>query len=122
MLKENKIYCRKPVKKPTLSPDQKARRLAFCHEHQNYDWRNIIFTDESYFETGSLRARRALGVLRRAGEAYRPQNIDRKFAQGATVMFWGAILYGKSGMYKYKLYYLLFYLYLYLNYLFITIF
>jgi len=90
------------VKKPTLNPEQKARRLAFCHHYQNYDWRNIIFTDESYFETGGLRARRARGVLRRAGEAYRPQNIDRKFAQGATVMFWGAILYGKSGMYKYK--------------------
>jgi len=45
---------------------------------------------------GNLRSRRARRVLRRAGEAYRPQNINRKFAQGATVMFWCAICYGKS--------------------------
>ena len=87
VLKENKIYRRKTIKKPTLSLDQRARRLAFCHEYQDYDWRNIIFTDESYFETGSRGAHQALGVLRRAGEAYRLQDIDGKFAQGATVMF-----------------------------------
>ena len=98
VLAENKIHRRKPTTKPTLSPAQKAARLAFCYEHRNYDWKSVIFTDESYFETGSLRRRRARGVLRRAGEAYWPQNIQRKFAQGATVMFWGAILYDRSGM------------------------
>ena len=36
-------------------------------------------------------------MLRRAGEAYRAQNIQQRFAQGATVMFWGAILSGHSG-------------------------
>jgi len=97
-LRENKIYRQKRVLKPTLCPEQKASQLAFCYLHQGRDWGEIIFTDQSYFETGSLRSRRVRGVLRWASEAYRPQNIDRKFAQGATVMFWGAILYGKSGM------------------------
>nr|AHE80945.1 putative transposase [Tuber indicum] len=98
ILAENKIHRRKPTTKPSLNAAQQAARLAFCYEHRNYDWHSVIFTDESYFETGNLRQRRARGVLRRAGEAYRPQNIQRKFAQGATVMFWGAILYGKSGI------------------------
>lgn len=87
------------MKKPILNDAQKARRLAFCYQHEGRNWQELIFTDESYFETGNLRSRRARGVLRRAGEAYEPQKIDRKFAPGATVMFWGAISYGKSGMY-----------------------
>jgi transposase len=57
----------------------------------------VIFTDDSYFETGDLRMTRAKGVLRRAGEAYIPRNINRKFGTGATIMFWGAILYDHSG-------------------------
>ena len=56
-----------------------------------------MFTDESYFETGALRRRRARGVLRRAGEAFLPRNLNRKFPKGATVMFWGAILHGHKG-------------------------
>lgn len=75
VLTENKIHQRKPTTKPTLSPAQQATHLAFCYQHRNYDWQSVIFTDESYFETGNLRRRRARGVLHRAGEAYRPQNI-----------------------------------------------
>jgi len=129
VLAENKIYRRKPTTKPTLRPAQQAARLAFCQEYREYEWRSVIFTDESYFETGSLRRHRARGVLCRAGEAYRPQNIQRKFAQGVTVMFWEAILYGKSGMIDYYYYYLhitfivycLFFLFIYYSSLFIIL-
>jgi len=96
-LQENGIHRRKAAEKPSLTPPQKAAWLAFCLQHRNTNWKEVIFTDKSYFETGALRRRRARGVLRRAGEAYLPQNLNRKFAQGATVMFWGAILYGKPG-------------------------
>ncbi|RPB02010.1 hypothetical protein L873DRAFT_1842147 [Choiromyces venosus 120613-1] len=37
------------------------------------------------------------GVLYHPGEAYLPQNLNRKFPKGATVMFWGVILYGHKG-------------------------
>lgn len=97
VLVENNINRRKATEKPTLSQKHKDARLAFCLQYRNQNWADIVFTDESYFETGALRRRRARGVLRRPGAAYLPQNINRKFAQGATVMFWGAILYGKSG-------------------------
>jgi len=97
VLADNGIHRRKPTEKPTLSPKQKASRLAFCLEYRYQNWEDVVFTDESYFETGALRRRRARGVLRRAGEAFLPRNLNRKFAQGATVMFWGAILYGYKG-------------------------
>ena len=66
-------------------------------QYRDQNWAEVVFTDESYFEMGALRRRHALGVLRRPGEAYLQQNLNQKFAQGATVMFWGGILYGKSG-------------------------
>lgn len=100
---EDGIHRRKPTEKLCLSEKQKLARLAFCLQYRYLDWREVIFTDESYFETGALRRRRAKGVLRRAGEAYLPRNINRKFASGATVMFWGAILYGHSGITPYIL-------------------
>lgn len=97
VLAENNIHRRKPTEKPAISVKQRAARLAFCLQYREQDWKQIIFTDESYFETGALRRRRARGVLRRPGEAFLPQNLNIKFAQGATVMFWGAILYGCRG-------------------------
>jgi len=96
---ENKIYRGKPVKKPILNDGQKERRLAFCYQYEGRNWQELIFTDKSYFETGNLHSRCARGVLRHAGEAYKPHNINRKFAQGAPVIIWGVFLYGKSGMY-----------------------
>ena len=98
-MSENKIHRRKPTSKPALNPAQKEARLAFCTLYRDLDWQSVIFTDESHFETGNLRRHPARGVLWWAGEAYRAQNIQRKFAQGATVIFWGAILYRKSGNY-----------------------
>ena len=56
-----------------------------------------MFTDESYFETGNLRSRRARGVLRRSGEEYLSRNMNRKFPKGASVMFWGCIRYNFNG-------------------------
>lgn len=97
VLAENNIHHRKPTEKPMMSAKQKAARLAFCLQYREQNWKEIIFTHESYFVTGALRRRRARGVLRRAGEAYLPQNLNKKFAQGATVMFWVAILYGYKG-------------------------
>ncbi|RPB06281.1 hypothetical protein P167DRAFT_580799 [Morchella conica CCBAS932] len=97
ILAEDGIYRRKATEKPHLTDEHKARRLGFCHRYREQDWRTVVFTDETYFETGSLRMRRAKGVLRRAGEAYIPRKINCKFGTGSTIMFWGAILYAHSG-------------------------
>jgi len=98
ILAENNIHCRKPTEKPNLKPEHRDARLAFCLRYQYQNWQEVIFTDETYFETGDLRRRRARRVLRRPGEAYLLQNMNVKFPKGATVMFWGAILHGNAGM------------------------
>lgn len=97
MLAEDGIHWRKATIKPLLSEKQGAKRLEFCLAYRYLDWREVIFTDESYFETGAFRKRRTWGVLRHANEEYRPQNMDRKFQGGATVMFLVAMLYGQDG-------------------------
>jgi hypothetical protein len=96
-LASDNIHRRKPTKKPLMSSKHKADRLAFCLKYRSQNWHDIIFTDESYFETSALRTRRSRGVLRRPGEAFIDRNLDRKFHGGATVMIWGAIIYGQTG-------------------------
>jgi hypothetical protein len=86
-LKDDVIQRRKATLKPCISPEHKAARVAICLKYRHLNWRNVIFTDESYFETGDLRRRRARGVLRRPGEAYVARNLGQKFATGVTVMF-----------------------------------
>ena len=97
ILAENNIRHCKPTEKPHLKPEHRAARLAFYLRYRYQNWQEVIFTDETYFEIGGLRRRRARGVLRRPGEAYLPQNMNVKFPKGATVMFWGAILHGYAG-------------------------
>ena len=41
----------KPAKEPLLTEARKQRRLSWCHEHVNIDWKRVVFTDESYFQT-----------------------------------------------------------------------
>lgn len=77
ILAEDGIHRRKLIEKLCLSEKQKESRLAFCLRYRYLDWREVIFTDESYFETGALQRRRAKGVLRRAGEAHHLRNIYR---------------------------------------------
>ena len=62
-----------------------------------------MFTDESFFETGALRRRRAPGVLCRVSEAFLPRNLTHMLPQGATVWFWGTILYAYKGNQSYSL-------------------
>jgi len=54
VLQENEINRRKAAEKHSLTVPQQAARLAFCLAHRHTNWKEIIFTDESYFETGAL--------------------------------------------------------------------
>jgi len=36
-----------PIEKPLLSEKQKINRINWCNEHKNYDWDNVIFSDEA---------------------------------------------------------------------------
>jgi len=91
------IHRRKPTKKTFLTEKAKRQRLEWALKYQNFDFSKVLFTDESYFEASTLRSSHAKGVLRRAGEQYLPQNLDRKFLKGSAAMFWGGIMAGYDG-------------------------
>lgn len=40
---------RKGIPSPLLTPEQKQKRLDWCIAHQEYDWDNVFFSDESSF-------------------------------------------------------------------------
>ena len=44
--------------KPALTKDMKKARLKFCLKYRHFDWRNIIWTDETSVVLGHRRGRR----------------------------------------------------------------
>lgn len=40
-----------PTKQPLLTEEQKRKRVKWCQQHMKTDWKKVIFTDESYFQT-----------------------------------------------------------------------
>nr|PNR28760.1 hypothetical protein PHYPA_029353 [Physcomitrium patens] len=79
-------------KKPYLNVKHKADRLAFARAYESWtfeDWCNIIWTDESSFETG--KNPQQIRVWRKAYEKYNWDCIAPSFKSGhSSVMVWGA--------------------------------
>jgi len=97
VLSSDGIHRCRPTKKPFLTMSAKAARLIWARRYPDFDFRKVLFTDESIFEASARRSARAKGVLRRAGEEYQPQNLNRRFHKGTSAMFWGGIMYGYEG-------------------------
>ena len=54
------------LRKPFLTKDHKAKRLAWCLERKDWtleEWRRVIWTDESTFELGGGGSRRRVSTL-----------------------------------------------------------
>jgi hypothetical protein len=49
-LKKAGIQARIPALKQGLNADQKQARLTFAEDHLNFDWSNVIFSDEKVFQ------------------------------------------------------------------------
>lgn len=97
VLSSDGIHRCRPTKKPFLTANAKAARLVRALKYRNFDFKKVLFTDESLFESSALRSAHAKGVLRRAGEEYLPQNLDRHFTKGSAAMLWGGIMHGYAG-------------------------
>ena len=87
-------FCnRVAAKKPFLSQKHKADRLAFANEHKHwttFDWRNVIWTDETSFEIG--KRSRQVKVWRKLHERFSLDCLAPTFKSGrSSVMIWGAI-------------------------------
>lgn len=99
VLADNGIHRRLATLKPLWRRKEKAARLPFCLKYWYLNWLEVIFTFESYCETGALQKGWVEGVLQCAEEEHIPQNMHCTFPGGVAVMFWDAILYGHVGMY-----------------------
>jgi hypothetical protein len=73
-----------------MSPANRAFRVEWCRNHQNNNtnWRNIVFTDESWFELGEHKH-----YVWRTHQDYGPDVCYSKQAHPKKVMVWGAIGY-----------------------------
>lgn len=85
------FYCRRPQRKPKLTPTMKKKRKDWAKEVQNFsvdDWRNVCFSDESSFQ---ILNDKSTFVRRRPGEEYDPDCIVNTVKHPTSVMVWSVI-------------------------------
>ena len=88
---EHGFNCRRPLKKPKLSPAMIKKRLAWAKLHAHYtqdDWNRVVFSDESIFE---ILADKARFVRRRTGEQHKSECTVATVKHPASVMIWSCI-------------------------------
>jgi transposase/predicted transcriptional regulator len=79
-----------PRPKPLISPINKAKRLAFAIQHQNYtmaDWRKVIWSDESTFS--QFQTSGWGRVWRMSDEEFHEDCIASTVKHSPKRMFWG---------------------------------
>ena len=86
--------------KPPLTEEQRATRLRWALEHQNWTWEQwatILWSDESWVNPGR---HRKVWVTRKRGssEVFHPDCVEPRWQRRIGWMFWGCIsgLYGKG--------------------------
>ena len=76
------------TKKPFLSQEHKARRLAFAkkkHQHRTtFDWKNVTWTDESSFET--RKRLRLVKVWQKSHERFSLDCLAPSFKSGQSLV------------------------------------
>ena len=74
----------KPNLKSEVSEKNQTKRIQFCQSHSNFNFRNVLFTDESSFELNS----NSIKVFQPKGQK-KPQK--RKWNPNYKIMIWGGI-------------------------------
>ena len=81
----------RPVKKPILSPKQKAKRVVFAKKYIAWDevqWMSVLWSDESTF---TVTCNRGANVYRKVGsDALDPRYIEGTVKHPNSLMVWGA--------------------------------
>ena len=87
------LRCRRPCRRPILTPQHRRDRLHWAQARVNWrnrQWRRVLFTDESRFCVDPANGR--IRVWRRDLTRYADANVvERDPWGGASVMIWGAI-------------------------------
>ncbi|XP_045471832.1 uncharacterized protein LOC123678722 [Harmonia axyridis] len=96
-LHEADLHSRRPIRCPPLSRGNRAARLNWCREFQNWgvnEWSTILFTDESRF--GYHPDSRRIRLWRRSGNLERLRHVQEVHRyRGGTIMVWGGISIGR---------------------------
>jgi hypothetical protein len=98
VLRRNGYCSYKRTVKPGLKLEDKAKRLKWCLDHRAWtfeDWKNVIWTDETSVQLGSVRGKRR--VWRKSDEAYHPHVITRRWKGFQELMWWSCFTYNEKG-------------------------
>ena len=93
-LKDARIKCHRPARKPRLSPHHKQERIQFARDHGPvFDWNRVLFTDEATISTAMDQGRGVDWVRRRRGTRYEQQNIAdiRPRSGRVSIPVWASI-------------------------------
>ena len=86
LLEEGLKSCR-AKRKPLLSLKARKKRLEWAKKHLEFDWNNVVFSDESRF---TLKSDRPILVRRRTGEAFKSECLASTVKHGGGgIMVWG---------------------------------
>lgn len=89
------FYCRRPRKKPRLTPAMRTKRLLWARQVENWtldDWRNVCFSDESSFQ---ILSDTTMFVRRKSGEQFNTDCVVNTIKHPTSVMMW-AVISGKG--------------------------
>jgi hypothetical protein len=67
----------KKTVKPGLTNDQMKARLEWCYKYRHYDWKHVIFSDETSVQLGGVRGKRR--IWRKREETHHPHVIARRW-------------------------------------------
>lgn len=86
ILNENGYTYGVPLTKFPLSEEHKMKRLEFAINHQNFDWRKVIFYDETSFWMSN-------GKIKRWYNKNDIYDKDVNYKHTAKIQIWGAVSY-----------------------------
>ena len=72
-------------------------RLQWCYKYRKYDWKHVIFSNETSVQLGGVRGRRR--VQRRRDEAYHLHVIARRQKGFQEFIQWSCFSYDEKGPY-----------------------
>jgi transposase len=88
----------KPTRKPGLTKQMRAERLAWCRAHEHWtleDWKRVIWTDETAVVLNHRRG--GYRIWRRSDERFVRSCIRERWKGYSEFMFWGCFSYDMKG-------------------------
>ena len=88
---------RKHSWKPALSQKQKDFRLEWALEHRDFDWHQVIFTDETAVKVGEQRGFGRTWRKPDKIEKFHPDVMRKRHTKHSELQFWGCFAYDARG-------------------------